>query len=318
VSALAASATQPQQGTRLLHAAAHPRTDVRRAALTEPSLPAQLLTLLLADERLRADALVRLRERARTEPDVGAVVVRARRQGLIDDADAREALAALPWHNAAAVLRALPVSSIPDPDVATSAEALLKHAVGGNFDDALVDVIAVVGADAAAAGAIARALAAAAARRVLDDGDLRRLATAIAIAALSQAEVSAELLAVAALGAPVVLALDGIDASLRRAAARALVTVGVARHENPLALLAHSDVLKAGEGYDVVAVVGVMRLCSERGYQRLEALRLDQLAKSWALSPAPARAPSTSRFPRRREPSCVSPSSAQRAAGTVA
>ncbi|MDP2339532.1 MAG: hypothetical protein Q8O67_01130 [Deltaproteobacteria bacterium] len=285
VAALSTSAALPGHGARLLHAAAHPRADVRRAAVLLDALPPTFLTFLLADPRVRDDARQRLQERAAREPEVGAVVVRARRQGLIDDDDARAALLGLPWSRAAQVLRALPTTQAPEPAVATSVDALLKHAVSG-FDDALVDVLVLIGDD----DGLARALATAAHRRALDDTDLLRLAVAVAVAALSRPDgVSPRLLATAAVGAPAVLALDGIEIGLRKAAARLLVEVGVARHEDPIAVLAKDPVLLAGEGYDVAAVAGVLRMCSERGYERMaKALSIEALVRSFSTSPVPA------------------------------
>ncbi len=284
VQALSTSAAHPGHGLRLVHAAAHARADVRRAALGLDALPASLLTLLLADPRLRDDARVRLVQRAAREPALGAAIIRGRRQGLIDDDDARAALLALPWSQAGLILRALPMAQAPDAAVAASAPALLQHATSG-FDDALVDVVGLIGGDEK----VAEALASAARRRALDEGDLLRLAVAVAIAALTTpAGMSARLFAVAAVGAPVVLALEGIELSMRKAAARLLVDVAVPRHEDPLALLAQDPVLLQGTDYDVDAVAGVLCLCTERGYERLAAaLSIDKLARSFSTCPTP-------------------------------
>lgn len=118
VTALAASATTPGHELRLVHAALHPRADVRTMAIAAAGLPATLLIELLADEQRTVADAARARAFARAAEDRSIVpaLLEARRRGVIDDGTACALLRAAPWDGRTpSLLRALPAPHLRRP-----------------------------------------------------------------------------------------------------------------------------------------------------------------------------------------------------------
>jgi hypothetical protein len=291
VAALAVSAKTPGQELRLVHAAMHPRADVRGLAIACPALSAPLLVELLADEdRTVADAArAQTMARVHEDPSIVPAVLKARRRGVVDDATASALLAAAPWDGRTPLLlRVLPAGRASGgvADVAT-----LERATAAAGDDTLVDVIGLAANDTPLRRELVRGLRRAARAGVLDGTDRDRLAVAVAVVAALRGGLEPTLLALGLVGSSALLAWDAIPREARRAALLALPRLGLrGRSARVDADLKASGLLTRHDGQhpDVAVIAGALWLCAERPWAALLAgLPMGALAAAFVVEPDP-------------------------------
>jgi len=285
VAALATAAATPGHALRLVHAAMHPRADVRALAIATPTLPAPLLVELMADPVVAAEARARTVARVADDPSFLPAVLSARRRGVVVDDDARVVLRAAPWGTrASSLMRTLPRKPIPGgiPTVAA-----LEQAAAAADSDPLVDVIGLAADDDALRRVIVQGVRRAGRANLLDGTDRNRLAVAVAVVAALRGGLAPELLALGLLGSSALLAWDAIPRDARRDACLALPGLGL-RGRSATVAADVAALLQRSEprNPDVAVAAGALWLCAERPWATvLAGLSVADLARAFVVEP---------------------------------
>ncbi len=239
---------------RLAHGLFHHREDVRRETVTRGSVPGALVVHQLADVASCDVVIERAPQLLQTGDAVEALVVLLE-TGVVEPHIARRALLALEWdERTQPLVEGLHIGKLTPPAETRKA---LDDGFEAESNDRLEAVLRLVGDDPS----FVERFVAGAKRRSVQGAQGQRIAWAIARSIASYAEAPPELIALAAIHLPALLAHPVLEVETAKAAARAIPSLRPKRErDDPLAALFGAPVCLDGGMLDLEVIAGVLAL----------------------------------------------------------